>query len=126
MYFRLVHQLGQKQNPNFKWTVTAVMALHTAAEAYCITLFDSANLVAIHAHRVTVQPNDLTLVHTIRGENDMLHRSIQSNPKIKLKKKAIPTPSRQDSDHKLPEDIPDYENMSKKTFLTMKICLTMA
>ena len=112
MYFRLVHELGQKHNPNLKWTVTVVMALHTAAEVYCITLFNSANLEAIHACRVTAQPNDLTLVHTIRGETDMLHRSIQSNPKNKLKKKAIPTPSRQDTDHKLLEDIPDYEDMS--------------
>ena len=111
MYFRLVCKLGRKQNPNLKWTVTAVMVLHTAGEAYSITLFDSANLTAIHAHHVTIQPNDLTLVHTILGETDMLHRSIQSNPKNKLKKKAIPTPSRQDSDHELLEDIPDYENM---------------
>ena len=76
MYFRLACKLGQKQNSNLKWTVTAVMVLHTAAEAYCITLFDSANLVAIHAHHVTVQPNGLTLVHTIHGETNMLHRSI--------------------------------------------------
>ena len=112
MYFRLVLELGQKQNPNLKWTVAAVMALHTTAEAYCITLFDSTNLAAIHAHYVAVQPTDLTLVHTIHGETDMLHQPIHSNPKKKLKDKAILTPPRQDHDPGTWEDNGSNENMS--------------
>ena len=112
MYFRLVCKLGQKLNPNLRWMVAAVMALHTAVEAYCIALFDSTNLAAIHAHHVTVQPNDLTLVHTIHGKMDMLHRPIHSNPKKKLKQKAILTPPRQDSDPETQEDNGSNENTS--------------
>ena len=112
MYFRLVRELGKKQNPNLKWTVAGVTALHTAVEAYCITLFNSTNLVAIHAHRVTVQPTDLTPVHTIHGKTDMLHQPIHSNPEKNLKEKAILTPPRQDHDPETWEDNSSNENMS--------------
>ena len=115
MYFRLVSKLGQKQNPNFKWTVTAVITFHTAVEAYCITLFNSANLAAIHAHHVTVQPTDLTLAHTIHGKMDMLHRPIHSNPK--KKQKAILT-------HHNHNQIIILKH--QKTMVAMKTCLIMA
>ena len=39
-----------------------MMALQEeAAEAYLVSLFKDANLVAIHAKQVTIQPNDLAL-----------------------------------------------------------------
>ena len=60
--------------------MAALMALHTASEAYCITLFDYANLAAIHSKRVTLQPKDLRLVQTIRGETNMLERPILPRP----------------------------------------------
>ena len=56
------------------------MALHTASEAYCVTLFDYANLAAIHSKRVTLQPKDMHLVHTIRGDTDMLNRCTPPRP----------------------------------------------
>ena len=43
------------------WTVGAVDALHKASEDYLVTLLEDANLLAIHARHVTLQPRDIQL-----------------------------------------------------------------
>ena len=53
-----------------RWCRGAIEALHEAAEAYLIRLMEDANLLAIHARRVTIQPRDFELVRRIRGERD--------------------------------------------------------
>ena len=52
------------------WAKSAVEALHQAAEDYLVTIMEDANLLAIHARRVTVQPRDIQLTRCIRGEKD--------------------------------------------------------
>ena len=52
------------------WARSAVEALHQAAEDYLVTIMEDANLLAIHARRVTVQPRDIQLNRCIRGEKD--------------------------------------------------------
>ena len=52
----------------FKFQGSALLAIQEAAEAYIISLFDEANLCAIHANRVTVMKKDLLLARRIRGE----------------------------------------------------------
>ena len=49
-----------------RWTVGAVDALHEASEDYLITLLEDANLLAIHARCVTLQPRDIQLARRIR------------------------------------------------------------
>ena len=51
-----------------RWQVTALTALQEAAEAYLVGLFEDANLLAIHAKRVTIQQKDIQLARRIRGE----------------------------------------------------------
>ena len=51
-----------------RWTKGALEALHEAAENYMVSLMEDANLLAIHARRVTVQPQDIQLARRIRGE----------------------------------------------------------
>ena len=51
-----------------RWTKDALEALHEAAENYMVSLREDANLFAIHARRVTLQPRDIQLAHRIRGE----------------------------------------------------------
>ena len=51
-----------------RWTKGALKALHEAAENYMVGLMEDANLLAIHARRVTLQPWDIQLAHRIRGE----------------------------------------------------------
>ena len=48
----------------------AIDALHEASEDYPVTLLEDANLLAIHARRITVQPRDIQLAHRIRGDKD--------------------------------------------------------
>ena len=53
-----------------RWTQGAIEAMHEGAESYMISLLEDANLLAIHARRITVQPWDIQLVRRIRGEQD--------------------------------------------------------
>ena len=47
---------------------SALHALREAAEAYLVQTLEDANLCAIHAKRVTIQPKDLQLAIRIRGQ----------------------------------------------------------
>ena len=47
----------------------AMHALHEAAEAYLVQLFNDAQLCALHAKRVTVMPRDMLLAKRLRGES---------------------------------------------------------
>ena len=53
-----------------RWTQGAIEAIHEGAESYMISLLEDANLLAIHARRITVQPRDIQLARRIRGEQD--------------------------------------------------------
>jgi histone H3/H4 len=46
----------------------AIDALHTGVEVYLVGMLEHANLCALHAGRVTVQPRDIQLARRIRGE----------------------------------------------------------
>lgn len=50
-----------------RWQGTAILALQTAAEAHLVSLFNDANLCAIHGKRVTIMPKDMQLARRIRG-----------------------------------------------------------
>ncbi|KAJ7847808.1 histone H3.1-like protein [Mycena olivaceomarginata] len=45
---------------DLRFQSSAVTALQKAVETYLVSLFEAANLAAIHGKRVTVQPKDLT------------------------------------------------------------------
>ena len=70
----------------------AVEALQEAAEYYITNLFDDANLCALHAKRITLQPKDMQLAIRIRGE-----RNKKLKPKRNLGVKMIKTAKRQKS-----------------------------
>ena len=53
-----------------RWTMGAIDALHEGAEDYLITLLEDANLLAIHARRITIQPRDIQLAQRICGDKD--------------------------------------------------------
>ena len=52
------------------WTQGAIEAIHEGVESYMISLLEDANLLAIPARRITVQPWDIQLARHIRGEHD--------------------------------------------------------
>ena len=53
-----------------RWTVGAVDALHEALEDYLVTLLEDANLLALHAKHITLQPRDIQLARRIQGDKD--------------------------------------------------------
>ena len=59
---------GRRNICPLRWTKGAIKALHKGAEAYLMELMEDANLLAIHADCVTVQPRDMQLARRIRGE----------------------------------------------------------
>ena len=54
--------------PDWRMTLSSLMANQEAAEAYLVGLFEDTNLCAIHAKRVTIMPKDIQLARRIRGE----------------------------------------------------------
>jgi histone H3 len=66
---RLVREIaGDAVNLNLRFQSTAILALHEAAEAYLVKLFEDTNRCAIHAKRVTIMRKDMQLARRIRGE----------------------------------------------------------
>ena len=51
-----------------RWQRSALECLHEASEVYLVSLLEDANLLAIHARHITLQPRDIQLVRRIRGE----------------------------------------------------------
>ncbi len=65
-FYRLVRELLQEIQPEFRLGLFAVHALQEAAEAYMVQLIEQAYLCSIHAGRVTLQPKDIQLAQRIR------------------------------------------------------------
>ena len=63
-------EAGRRNKCPLCWTKGAIEALHEGAEDYLVTLLEDANLLAIHARWVTVQPRDIQLARRIRGDKD--------------------------------------------------------
>jgi histone H3 len=51
----------------FRFQASAINAVQQATEAFAVTLFEDANLCAIHAKRQTVMKKDFELALRIRG-----------------------------------------------------------
>jgi histone H3/H4 len=69
-FARLVREVTDKFWPDtsmFRYTVQALLALQTAAEAYLIGIFEDSVLCSLHARRVTLQVKDIHLALRIRG-----------------------------------------------------------
>jgi histone H3 len=74
-FTRLVREVAQDFKTDLFFQRSALEALREAAEAYLIDLFEDTNLLAIHAHRVTIMPKDLQLARAVRGEVSRPHMS---------------------------------------------------
>ncbi len=67
-FYRLVKEVAQDYNFTLRFQQNAVAALQEASEAYLVSIFEDANLCAIHAKRVTIMSKDIQLTRRIRGE----------------------------------------------------------
>lgn len=71
-FARVVRELTQRfwsREFAFRYTVEALIALQTAAEAYIVGLFEDGILCATHAKRVTLQVKDIQLAMRLRGRD---------------------------------------------------------
>ncbi|CAH1232689.1 histone H3-like centromeric protein A [Branchiostoma lanceolatum] len=67
-FSRVVREVCQEVGgADFRWQAYAIMALQEAAEAFLVGLMEDANLIALHAKRVTLMPRDIQLARRIRG-----------------------------------------------------------
>jgi histone H3/H4 len=62
---RLVREIGQGlatgDGGQFRWTSTAIEAIHVAAEQFLVSIFEASLLCCVHGKRVTVQVKDMKL-----------------------------------------------------------------
>jgi len=65
---RLVKQCSHELSVKYRWQGTALLAMQEAAEAFLVSVFEDANLCALHAKRVTLFPADIQLARRIRGD----------------------------------------------------------
>ena len=65
------HGNSEVQKCPMRWVKGAIEALHQAAENYLVGLLTDANILAIHAWRITVQPRDIQLARRIRSDKDI-------------------------------------------------------
>ncbi|KAF2263881.1 histone-fold-containing protein [Lojkania enalia] len=69
-FARLVREIAiQYSDPeqSWRWQSQAILALQEATEAFLISLFNDANLCAIHAKRVTIMSKDIQLARRLRA-----------------------------------------------------------
>jgi len=64
----LVREIGQDFKTALRFSSSTFTILQMASEAYIVSLFEDAQLSAIHAGRVTIQPKDIQIARRIRGE----------------------------------------------------------
>ncbi|CAL8462427.1 g1960 [Coccomyxa elongata] len=58
---RLVRELTHNIQPDYRWQMSALMALQEATECYLVSKFEDAQTAAIHGKRITIMPKDMQL-----------------------------------------------------------------
>jgi len=70
-FHRLVKEIvSDMMKGPYRWQAVAMLALQHAAEDHLVSVFQDANLCAIHANRQTIKPRDIQLARRIRKERD--------------------------------------------------------
>lgn len=68
---RLVREIAEETRSEQRFQASALAALQEASEAYLVELLEDANVVTIHAKRVTVMGKDLLVVKRLRGSKTL-------------------------------------------------------
>jgi len=67
---RVIREITQDYKCDMRYQASAISALHEAAETHLITMFEHAQLLAVHAKRITINPKDIQLSRRILGLRD--------------------------------------------------------
>ena len=70
---RVVREISQSLKQDLRWSAAALGAIQEAAEQMATSLFEDANMCAIHAKRVTLMDRDLRLATRIRSDPALRH-----------------------------------------------------
>lgn len=68
---RLVREIAGQIKVDLRFTSDAIAALQESSEAFIVQLLEDANLVALHAKRITIMDKDIQLARRIRGEDNV-------------------------------------------------------
>jgi histone H3 len=63
----VIREIANEIKPGVRFESFAVQAIHEAAEAYLVALFEDAYLCTLHAKRSTLMIKDMNLAKRIRG-----------------------------------------------------------
>ena len=92
-FVRLVREIAQNcpdtafnSASEWRFKPEAIKALQVACEDFVTELNEESNRCAIHAKRVTLQPEDIKLAVTLRRDEDKMHANIKwkNGHKIKI------------------------------------------
>jgi histone H3 len=64
----LVKEVAAGFRGDSRFQQSAIAAIQEAMEAFLVCVFEEANRLALHAHRVTVMKRDIELAFKIRGK----------------------------------------------------------
>jgi histone H3 len=79
---RLVREVSDALTQDaFRWTASALLALQTAAEQGLAEMFESAQLCALHAKRITVMPKDIQLTRRLGGVSALFSNAVGGKSK---------------------------------------------
>ena len=67
-FYCTVCEILQKEIPWYKIEASTILALHEAAKAYLVWLFEDSNPCIIHTKCITIMPKDVQLTQKIRGQ----------------------------------------------------------
>ena len=70
-FMRLVRDISKDFKTDLRFQGTAMSAFQEASESYLVTVFEDANLCALHSKRVTITVKDIKLARRLRGERDL-------------------------------------------------------
>uniref|UniRef100_A0A6C0BN48 Core Histone H2A/H2B/H3 domain-containing protein n=1 Tax=viral metagenome TaxID=1070528 RepID=A0A6C0BN48_9ZZZZ len=66
---RLIREVAAEYKEDLRFQATAIEAIQEASENFLVNLYEDGNLLALHASRVTVQPEDLRLAKRLMNHN---------------------------------------------------------
>ena len=69
---RLVCEIAQDFESDYRFKESAIRALQETAEAFLVEKFEDTNKLAIHATRVTIQKGDMILAGDIRRDEEKM------------------------------------------------------
>lgn len=67
---RFIREVASQTKSDLRFQASAIAAIQEASENYLTNLFQDGNLLALHASRVTVQPEDLRLAQRLMSQRN--------------------------------------------------------